>query len=1555
MNDDETSASEGPSSQQPLEQPDRQAQPVDAEQPPYLAFPVVGVGASAGGLEAFTEFLSAMRPDSGMAFVLIQHLPPDRDSMMAEILSRRTAMTVRQVEDGMPVEPNHVYVIRPGHVLTIQEGKLRLGPVLGASRVANRPVDDFFKSLAEEQRERAVCIIMSGMGSNGTAGAQALKAVGGLCIAQDPESAQHPSMPRHLIDAGYADYVLRPTDIPDVLMTYASSPYASGGREADPRGILEREQQHLREVLAVLRSRTRQDFSGYKKPTVLRRVQRRMGLTRIAKLAEYARFLRQTPGEVTGLADDLLIHVTGFFRDPDAWETLRTRVIAPLVAAREYGAPIRAWVTACSSGEEAYSLVILLVEEAEKIGKHLDIKVFATDLAERALANARAGIYPGGIESEIVPERLARFFTRDGEIYRVRQEVRDRVVFAPQNVLQDPPFSRLDIATCRNLLIYLEPEVQLRVLTLLHFGLREGGTLFLGTSETIASAEEMFEAIDKKARIFRRIGRTRHGAIEFPLARGLQVHDLVISGRDRPRQKEPVRLPVAQATQQILLDHHTPPAVTIDRDHRVLYFHGDTRPFLQQPTGEPTRDLLHLARDGIRGAIRVALHRAAAENETVTALEGWIETEPGRRARVSVTASPVPTMMPDDAQTTPEHFVVSFTRRDDIPAASASNSGEHSSDEFRRLRSELQGTIEELQTSNEELKASNEEVMSINEEIQSANEELETSKEEMQSLNEELNTVNAQLRAKMEEHQSTSSDLTSLLASTDIAVLFLDRALCIRRYTPAIRDLVDMIDGDVGRPLTALAKKFDDPTLESDALAVLERLVPTEREVAGADGRHYLRRVTAYRTTDNRIDGVVITFVDITPRKQAEDALRASREELAEEAASLTRLHEASNRLWQSAELNAGLQEVLDAALAMLGADMGNVQLLNPATGSLEIAAQRGFQKDFLEFFRDVSADDNSACARSLRTGNRVVIEDVEKDAEFAPLRPVAAKAGYRAVQSTPLIAHNGELLGVLSTHFREPQVPSDRNLKRLDLDVRQAVAFIERHHIDAALRISEERLRWALLAARMGTWTLDLETGTQTRDANLNRLLGLDPVETSTPFADFFRHIHSSDHAQVQASFDAAASGRQWLSVEFRVIWPDGSIHWLRDQGDAIVTEQGTLMAGACADVTERREAQEAVRAGEERLRHILESATDYAVLTMDQYRVVTSWSPGAVATFGFTEDEIIGRPSDVLFTPEDRATGEPVKEVETAQRNGRAADERWHMRKDGTRFYASGVLTPLRNGGFVKVARDLTDRKRIEDELRDARTRLETRVAERTAELKAALDALEAEMARRAHLTQQLATIQDDERRRIARDLHDTVGQTLTALSLAVAAVTDSGKLQSPAADRLQLVHRLAETLGREIHEVAMQLRPAALDDIGLERSLQTLTDEWFRQTGVPIEMSAKIGSTPFPMQVKTALYRVVQEALTNVAKHAAASRVSVVLGRSENEAVLVVEDDGIGFDPDSTQAPTAGRRGGMGLAIMRERVQLLNGVLEIESAPGGGTTVIARIPLSSPAVSG
>ena len=843
-------------------QRDRFAEPVADEHPPRLPFLVVGIGASAGGLDAFIEFFKAMRSDSGMAFVVIQHLPPERESLIAEIIGKNTQMVVQQVEEGVKVQPNQVYVIRPGRTLTLRKGKLHLAEPV-EKRGHERPVDDFFRSLAEEQRELGAAIIMSGMGSNGTAGCAAIKAVGGLCIAQDPQSAKFPSMPRSLVNSHIADFVLRPEEMPTALLRYAEHPYAHRSEANSP------DLEMIEAIVSELRNRVRHDFSGYKRATLGRRIERRMGLTQITSMKEYLEVVRHNGEEATALSDDFMIHVTGFFRDPECWALLYKKVLLPLVQKRESNSSIRAWVTACSSGEEAYTLAMLLQEAASEVGKRFDIKIFATDTAERSLSQARAGVYPGGIQSEVSPERLERFFDHDDVLYRVKKDLRETVVFAPQNILQDPPFSRLDICTCRNLLIYLESDAQRRAIGLMHFGLREGGTLLLGNSETITGCEDLFEPIDKLARIFRRVGPTRHGTIEFPLFQGAyQRRD----PEEANGSRELSHASVAQLANRVLLERFSPPAVVIDRDSHIRYFHGNTERYLDQPRGEPTRQLLALARVPIRGALRSALEKAFATNQTATALDGSSEGSRGR-FRVEITIAPLEGG---------EHFLVSFNERLEVTApvepGDRNESRVHLEEELHRIRGELHSTVLELQSNSEEMKSAHEEATSMNEELQSTNEELETSKEELQSLNEELSTVNAQLQVKMEELEAATSDLTCLLGSTNIGVVFLDRQFRIRRFTPVVKDLFDLIPADIGRPLSDLARKFTDDKLVADAHGVLDRLIPAEAEVSSESGRDYLRRLLPYRTGDNRIGGVVLTFIDVTERRRAEAALRQSDE-----------------------------------------------------------------------------------------------------------------------------------------------------------------------------------------------------------------------------------------------------------------------------------------------------------------------------------------------------------------------------------------------------------------------------------------------------------------------------------------------------------------------------------------------------------------------------------------------------------------------------------------------------------------------------------------------------
>ena len=835
---------------------------------PKLA--VAGLVASAGGLDAFKKFFAAMPADSGIAFVLIPHLDPTHESLMVELLTRHTSMPVVEAADGMAVEPNRVYIIPPNKNMTISGGVLRLtGPVERGNWQTS--IDLFLRSLADDQQEKAICIILSGTGSHGTLGLTAIKAAGGMAMVQDPKTANYTPMPDSAIATGLADYVLPVEQMPDALVKYVQHGHVSRGRVVD---AVDEDQEHLNQVLALLRARTQFDFHYYRKKTLGRRLARRMGLSRFDNVAEYLAHLREHPEEVKRLARDLLVSVTSFFRDPDAFSTLETEVIAPLIQAKDADAPLRVWVPGCATGEEPYSLAMLLLEHQTAAQNSCRLQIFATDVDEHALAVARRGIYPEGIATDVSPKRLARFFTRVNEsAWQISKQVRETVTFAAQNLITDAPFSRMDLISCRNILIYLEPEIEKKIITLLHFSLKEGGYLFLGPSETVGRQTHLFEPVSKKWRIYRRIGPARADGLQFP----------TMQTEPRHAMPQPARLPhalpkFAELVHQSLLRRFGLACVVINRDYEVLHFAGPTEDYLVQPAGPPTQNLLSLARKPLEPKLRVVIRRAIREN-AAQSIKGVIVRHEGDIRRVNIEVEPL-----DAAKQTAGLLLISFHTQPN-PSGEALNDARTRAEkaepelvrqleqELETTRDDLQGTIEEMESANEELKASNEEVMSMNEELQSANEELETSKEELQSLNEELSTVNSQLHDKVTEVESASNDMANLLNATHIATVFLDAGLRIKLFTPPATRMFKLIATDVGRPIGDLVTRFTDDGLLREAQELLRDLTPREKEIPTEDGRWCVRRIMPYRTLDNRIDGVVITFVDITERKAASDAV----------------------------------------------------------------------------------------------------------------------------------------------------------------------------------------------------------------------------------------------------------------------------------------------------------------------------------------------------------------------------------------------------------------------------------------------------------------------------------------------------------------------------------------------------------------------------------------------------------------------------------------------------------------------------------------------------------
>ncbi len=833
---------------------------------------VAAIGASAGGFEAIRSFFDTMPADSGIAFVVIQHLHPTQKSLAAELFGKRTKMPVVQAEDGMRVEPNHVYTIPPNTYPSIEQGVLRLAAP--ARQGLRLPVDHFFASLGEDQHERAIGIVLSGSGSDGALGVKSIGANGGIVLAQDPETAQFDGMPQSAIDSGMVNHILPVAKMPEVLVGYARHPYVAGTARLE--AVAESEEASLEAVLGLIRGRRGYNFSGYKQSTLLRRIQRRMGPCSIEHWGEYIAVLKKNPTEIDALFKDLLIGVTEFFRDPEAWNMLEAEVIGPLVEAKPRGEPIRVWVPGCATGEEAYAVAILLLEKLKQTGKRCPVQVFATDTNEDTLQVGRIGNYPSGIAARISPERLRRFFIEgsDDHHFQVARELRESVVFGVQNLVTDPPFSRLDLISCRNLLIYLESDIQKKIIGLFQFVLRPGGYMFLGSAETIGQRDDLFKAISKKWRIYQRSGAAGYQPLHLPLSADAP-HALRTAAAARPAA--PRNLQLANRAQQLILDRFAPAAVLVNSRNEIIYLCGPVESYLLRPRGAPTQDLLAQARDGLRSGLRRALRQAAAGEATVTVHVARVKRD-GGFAPVRLTVAPAG---PDGDGT--RLLLVVF--QDEAKAAheAGSTSGDSTlvrqlEEELRATRDDLQSSVERMEASNGEQKVSNEEVVSVNEELQSINEELESSKEELQSLNEELFTVNQQLQSKVVELETANADLRNLLASSEIATICLDRDFRIRWFTPAMKIVFNVIDSDLGRPISDFAAALSGGALLDDAAAVLEKLVPLQRELELEDRHWYLRRIVPYRGEGDRIDGVVVTFTDITEaRRSVETAFVAQR------------------------------------------------------------------------------------------------------------------------------------------------------------------------------------------------------------------------------------------------------------------------------------------------------------------------------------------------------------------------------------------------------------------------------------------------------------------------------------------------------------------------------------------------------------------------------------------------------------------------------------------------------------------------------------------------------
>ena len=892
-------------------------------------FPVVGLGASAGGLEALRTFFSHLPGETGAAYIVLVHMTPDKPSMLPQLLQKDTSLSVEMAADGNVLQPDHVYVVPPNKEINLYNGVVQLlDPVDGKIHL---PIDFFFRALAADRGNRAVAVVLSGTGSDGTVGLKEVKASEGLLVVQSEATAKHDGMPRSAANTGLADMILAPEQMPDRIVGYL------GFLGAPTQKEVRKDRDWLPKIFALLRVQVGHDFSAYKESTLLRRINRRMGLNQIDDPEAYVRYLRESQEELNALFRELLIGVTNFFREPQSFEVLKRDILPDVLNNIDEDGVFRAWIPGCSTGEEVYSLAMILQEFQDELPQRVGVQLFGTDIDGQAIERAREGKYPASIMADVSRERLARFFTQEGEAYRIRKEIRECAVFSVQDVLKDPPFSRLHLLLCRNLLIYLDASAQKRLLPLFHHTLLPGGVLMLGSSETIGGFSNLFKTLNTTWKIYRReeVPASRRQQVEFPT--GTPTAASAAEARAPNKTWESIE----RLTQRVVLERFALPAVLADQAGTILHIQGRTGKYLEPASGPPTQSILDMAREGLRIDLSAGMRQAVSEWQDVVRRNVRVITDWGTQ-RVNIHVCPL-----DRPPELAGRLLIAF---EDVPEApepadetEAPETGDQVSrehyktriaeleEELRRTRENHQTTIEELESSNEELKSTNEELQSSNEELQSTNEELESSKEELQSLNEELQTLNAELQSKVDELSAAQDDITNLLSSTEIATVFVDEKLRIKRFSREATRIINLIESDVGRPLEHQVTNLEYDGLIADMQQVLDQLVPVEREVRTTDGTWYMMRVMPYRSMDNRIQGCVVTFRNVDAQKKAHERLQEANVEL-ESAWALVR---------SIFDMSQEPMAVFDDQSSLI---IGNPQLYR----LLDVSAEKAEGKDFL-------------------------------------------------------------------------------------------------------------------------------------------------------------------------------------------------------------------------------------------------------------------------------------------------------------------------------------------------------------------------------------------------------------------------------------------------------------------------------------------------------------------------------------------------------------------------------------------------------------------------------
>jgi two-component system CheB/CheR fusion protein len=964
------------------------------EKPGYI----VAIGGSAGGFEAFERFFSGIPPDSGMAFVVIQHLDPNHESLLSELLQRSTSMPVREATDGMPVARNVVYVIPQNTELSIHDGRLQISE-LSVARGVRMPVDLFFESLAVEQGEKSIGIIVSGMGTDGTLGLKAIKEVSGVVMVQDPDTAKFDGMPRSAIATGQVDYVAQIDDLPKRLIAYVKhfAQLQDVKDEKAPKG-------ELQKILQLLKTRTKHDFTLYKKSTLYRRIAKRASLLQIDGIPEYARYIEAHTDELDILFREFLIGVTRFFRDLEAFDYLENNVLPELIGAAAQDGAFRVWVAGCSTGEEAYSIAIVLREVIERLRPDagLQLQIFATDIDDRAISVARKGFYPHNIASDVSAERLDRFFSQVEDGYQINKSIRETVIFALHDLVNDPPFTKMDLVSCRNMMIYFSPELQKKIMPILHYALNPGGILFLGTAESTAGAPNFFLTVDSKWKIYRR-NETKTlptRLVDVPANQPLiEKHE----AENLPNQPG---APVSETVKRVLLERYAPPSVIVDANGNIVYISGHTGKYLEPAEGSANWNICAMAREGLKLELPSAIYRAFRQKTDVTLKELKIKTNCDYET-VNVTISPFtrPDSMSGLLMVVFEDVVLPETpvivNAADEPPGEPNEKLARIEKELALTKDHLQRIVEEMQATQEELRSANEELQSTNEELQSTNEELITSKEELQSLNEELVTLNNELQTRIDDLTALNNDMINLMNSTQVATIFLDLKRFVRRFTPAVVGLFNLRAVDIGRPITDITQNLRYETIDEDLSDVLHTLTAMERQIQSNDGRWFIMRIMPYRTLDGLIEGVAVTFSDVTPLKQLESELKTS------EALSHA-LNEISAEISASLDSEPALAAVVKKASEAIGVGAGMIT----ARENDRWIVRQVFGLQHLDPGTQIKDEDVPFLKLVEQAGEPLAIQDISADSRVS--FGAAQNYGMRSVLGVQLVA-GGKFVGVLS------------------------------------------------------------------------------------------------------------------------------------------------------------------------------------------------------------------------------------------------------------------------------------------------------------------------------------------------------------------------------------------------------------------------------------------------------------------------------------------------------------------------------------------------------------